>query len=138
MVVVDTNVLVYLLIDGDHTANARQLYRLDAEWASEAFLLVEFSNVLATYERLGELAAGKADRLLAEAEARVSQAVNLPASVALRFARGYSVSAYDARFLAAAETLRARLVTEDTKLRAAAPALTQSIADAVSSYGGSG
>lgn len=36
------------------------------------------------------------------------------------------------------ETLRARLVTEDTKLRAAAPALTQSIADAVSSYGGSG
>ncbi len=134
MVVIDTNVLAYLLIDGDHTAKAQQLYRKDAEWTSEAFVFVEFSNILATYERLGELAPDEADRLLNEAEARVRGAANVPAIVALDFARRYSVSAYDARFLAAAESLGGKLVTEDAKLRSAAPALTQSLAEATSHH----
>ena len=134
MVIVDTNVLAYLLIAGDHTANAQQLYRKDAEWTSEAFVFVEFSNVLATYERLGELAPNEADRLLNEAEARVRAIANIPAMVALDFARRYSVSAYDARFLAAAETLGGKLVTEDAKLRSAAPVLTQSLAEATSQH----
>ena len=134
MVIVDTNVLAYLLIDGDHTAKAQQLYRKDAQWTSEAFVFVEFSNILATYERLGEFAPDEADRLLNEAEARVRGAANVPAMVALHFARRYSVSAYDARFLAAAETLGGKLVTEDAKLRSAAPALTQSLAEATSHH----
>ena len=134
MVVVDTNILAYLLIAGDHTKEAASLYGRDADWTSEAFLLIEFSNILATYERLGELAPDEADRLLNEAEARVRGAANVPAMVALRFARRYSVSAYDARFLAAAETLGGKLVTEDAKLRGAAPVLTQSLADAISHH----
>ena len=45
----------------------------------------------------------------------------------------YRVTAYDARFLAAAEQLGRRLVTEDARLRAAAPGLTQSLAEALAS-----
>jgi predicted nucleic acid-binding protein len=41
------------------------------------------------------------------------------------------VSAYDARFLAVADTLGTKLVTEDAKLRAAAPDLTRSLAQAL-------
>ena len=49
----------------------------------------------------------------------------------LAIAARYRVSAYDARFLALADQLGRRLVTEDTRLRGAAPALTQSLAEAL-------
>jgi len=61
---VDTNVLVYLLLEGDRTADAQALYEKDADWRSEGFLLVEFSNVLATYRRRGVLAGDTAAELL--------------------------------------------------------------------------
>jgi predicted nucleic acid-binding protein len=50
---------------------------------------------------------------------------------ALEFAFRYHTTAYDARFLAMAAQLGCRLVTEDTRPRAAAPALTQSLAEAL-------
>jgi predicted nucleic acid-binding protein len=42
----------------------------------------------------------------------------------------FAISAHDARFLVVAQSLGALLVTEDRKLRRAAPALTQSLEDA--------
>lgn len=132
MVVVDTNIVAYLLIEGDRTRDAQALYARDPEWKSEAFLLIEFSNILATYVRTGALRRNPALGLLAEAETRVRGLVNLPHSRALRVAEQFAVSAYDARFLGAAQTLGARLVTEDARLRAAAPTLTLSLAEALS------
>ena len=44
MVVVDTNIVAYLLIDGDRSREARSLLARDPDWRSEAFVLVEFSN----------------------------------------------------------------------------------------------
>ena len=131
MVVIDTNVLAYLLIAGDRTRDAQALLSRDPDWRSEAFLLVEFSNLLATYERAGALDRGQAQGLLATAETSLRSLVNVPHAHALNVAAELSVSAYDARFLAAAQILGTRLVTEDGKLRAAAPALTLSLADAL-------
>jgi len=131
MVVVDTNVLAYLLIDGDRTGEVRKLFAKDSDWRSEAFLLVEFSNILATYGRLRALTSAQAEALLAEAIRRMPALLNVAHLSALRCARQFEVSAYDGRFLAAAETLGTKLVTEDAKLRAAAPGLTRSIAQAL-------
>lgn len=131
MVVVDTNVLAYLLIEGDRTADAQALFARDADWRSEGFVLVEFSNILVTYRRSGALGAGTTEGLLASAESVLSGLLNLPHARALGLALEFGVSAYDARFLGAAQSLGARLVTEDAKLRAAAPALTQSLAQAL-------
>jgi predicted nucleic acid-binding protein len=128
---VDTNVLAYLLLEGDRTADAQALYAADADWRSEGFLLVEFSNVLATYRRRGALPGDAAVELLDTAQRVVSGLVNLPHARALALAAEYGVSAYDARFLGAAHALGTKLVTEDAKLRAAAPALTRSIAQAL-------
>jgi predicted nucleic acid-binding protein len=50
---------------------------------------------------------------------------------ALDTALRHGVSAYDARFLVAAEFLNRRLVTEDLKLRRAAPSLTYSLEEAM-------
>jgi predicted nucleic acid-binding protein len=131
MVVVDTNIVTYLLIEGDRTKQAQALFAKDADWRSEAFLLVEFSNVLATYRRARALSTEQAETLLAEAARRVRELISVPNLRALRCAERYAVSAYDARFLAAADTLSVKLVTEDAKLRAAAPELTRSLAQAL-------
>ena len=131
MVVVDTNVLAYLLIEGDRTADAQALYARDPDWRSEGFLLVEFSNILATYQRAGSLERDAAEGLLASAEQILSGSLNLPHSSALGIATEFGVSAYDARFLGAARGLGRKLVTEDAKLRRAAPGLTQSLSQAL-------
>ena len=131
MVVVDTNVLAYLLIEGDRTADAQALYARDPDWRSEGFLLVEFSNILATYLRAGSLERGAAEGLLASAEQILSGSLNLPHARALGIAAEFGVSAYDARFLGAARGLGTKLVTEDAKLRRAAPGLTQSLSQAL-------
>ena len=131
MVLVDTNVVAYLLLEGDRTPEAQALFVRDPEWRSEAFLLVEFSNVLSTYVRSRALTRPQAEQLLAEAERRMRGLVNLPHAQALRLAERFAVSAYDARFLGAAQNLGRKLVTEDARLRAAAPALTCSLAEAL-------
>lgn len=131
MVVVDTNILAYLLIEGDQTANAQALFKRDAEWRSEGFVMIELSNVLATYLRSGALSRSVAETMLATAERIVTGLVNLPHGRALKLAAEFGVSAYDARFLGVAQSLGTRLVTEDTRLRTAAPALTRSLAEAL-------
>jgi predicted nucleic acid-binding protein len=134
MLLVDTNVVAYLLIDGDHTAAAQELYARDPDWRSEAFLLVEFTNVLASSIAAKRMTLSLAEGFLAKASAfldgklgRVAHAAVLASVVRHR------VSACDARFLALAEQLGRRLVTEDKKLRTAAPALTQSLSEALAS-----
>ena len=130
MIVVDTNVVAYLLIEGERTADAQALYARDSDWRSESFLLVEFSNMLATYVRNGRLDGEAAAGLLASATRTLTGTVNLPHPRALEIALEFGVSAYDARFLAVARNLGAKLVTEDAKLRRVAPALTQTLAQA--------
>src|SRR5262249_49765747 len=131
VVVVDTNVVAYLLIEGDRTREAQALYARDSDWKSEAFVLVEFSNILAKYVRAGALNQTQAHLLLGEAERGLSGLVNIPHSRALSIANEFEISAYDARFLGAAQTMRAKLVTEDARLRGAVPALTISMAEAL-------
>lgn len=131
MLAVDTNVLAYLLLEGDRTPEAQALYARDPDWRSEGFVLIEFSNILATYQRRGALGADAAAALLAAAERVTARLVNLPHARALALAAEFGVSAYDARFLGAAQSLGTKLVTEDAKLRSAAPQLTCSIAQAL-------
>lgn len=134
MVLIDTNVLAYLLIEGERTEAAQRLRRSDPDWRSEAFLMVEFTNVLAHYVATRRMTLALAQQLLTRAEslldgklARISHAETLTMATQCR------VSAYDARFLVVAQRLGSRLITEDAKLRAAAPALTQSLGEALRS-----
>ena len=132
MLLVDTNVVVYLLIAGDYTAAAQQLRARDPDWRSEAFLLVEFTNVLASSIARKRMTLSLAEDVLAKAAALFDGKLGrLPHASVLAIAARYRVSAYDARFLALADELGSRLITEDARLRAAAPALTQSLAEAL-------
>ena len=130
MVLVDTNVLAYLMLEGDRTSAAQELFERDADWRSEAFIMVEFSNVLTTYVRTKVLSRDQGLKLLAGAEKLVPVLTSVQNARALEVATQFGISAYDARFVALAIQMKVKLVTEDAKLRAAVPSWTVSLADA--------
>ena len=131
MVLVDTNIITYLMIRGNRTAAAQQLYERDSDWCSEAFVMVEFSNVIATYVRTRALTQAQGTKLLAESQVHLSTLHSVVNTQALESAMQFGISAYDARFISLAKQLKMKLITEDVKLRVAVPALTMSLDDAL-------
>ena len=132
MQVVDTNIVVNLLIAGPFSDSARALYTRDKAWQSEPLLMIEFTNVLATAVR--QLACTRSDAavLLDTAQRIMSPGLRrVTDHDVLHAATHFGVTGYDARFLVLARALGTRLVTEDAKLRRAAPNLTRSLADAL-------
>jgi predicted nucleic acid-binding protein len=119
------------MIEGDRTSLAQQLRRRDPDWRSEAFIMVELSNVLATYIRTRSLELDRALQLLAEAATIVPTVITVPHARALEAAAEHKISAYDGRFIALAMQSRRRLVTEDARLIEAAPRWTMTLAEAV-------
>jgi predicted nucleic acid-binding protein len=91
--------------------------------------------VLSRYVRVGELSGAKAMALMSEADQRMRPGMLTAEHVeALRVALKYKVSGYDARFLLCAVELGSKLITEDVKLRKAAPGLTRSLQDALAAH----
>ncbi len=110
----------------------RKLFLRDAVWKTEPLALIELSKVLLTYERARYITPATARDCLNRAALFLQpQLFRVTHQAALDAALQYRVTAYDARFLALAQQLGSRLVTEDAKLRAAAPSLTRSLADAL-------
>lgn len=134
MLIVDTNVVAYLLIEGHYTAAARSLHRRDDDGRSEAFIMVEFTNVLTASIAARRMNLVLAHQFLADATSILhGKLTSLPHDSVLSLAVQYRVTAYDARFLSLTNQLGRRLVTEHVKLRAAAPELTQSLNEALAS-----
>ena len=67
MIVVDTNILAYLYLPGEHTAIAEALLEHDPEWAAPVLWRSEFRNILAGYLRRGSLTFEQACSLQREA-----------------------------------------------------------------------
>jgi predicted nucleic acid-binding protein len=122
MIVVDVNIIAYLLIAGERTAEAQALYALDPDWVAPDLWRDEFLNILATYVRHGgaELEAAKQLWQIAVDLFGVKEQRADPLST-LELSTRFRVSAYDAQYLAVAAGLGARLLTEDRALRQSAP-----------------
>ena len=130
MVLVDTNIIAPLYVRSARTEAVEELFARDAVWRTEPLALIELSNVLVMYERSRYITAATARDCLNRAAAFLQpQLFRVSHEAALDAALRYGTTAYDARFLALADQLGSRLVTEDARLRAAAPALTQSLAE---------
>jgi len=89
----------YGVIEGDRTVAAQKLFERDSDWCSEAVVMVEFSNILATYIRTKALTQTQGGRLLSEAQTLMSTLHNIANVQALETAMQYGISAYDARFI---------------------------------------
>ena len=132
MILVDTNVIAPLYVRSARSQAVVELFARDSVWRTEPLALIELSNVLINYERARYLTAAMARECLNRAAALLQPHLfRVTHEAALDTALRYRVTAYDGRFLALAQQLGRPLVTEDAKLRAAAPALTQSLSEAL-------
>lgn len=132
MQIVDTNIVVNLLMEGPYSEPARALFARDPDWHSEPLLLVELTNVLATVVRKLSYTLDAAAAVLKDAERIMSPGLRrVNDHDVLNAAAHFGVTGYDARFLVIARAVGTRLITEDAKLRRAAPSLTCSLAEAL-------
>lgn len=122
MIVVDTNVLAYLYLPGEYTAQAEALLERDPQWAAPVLWRSEFRNILAGYIRRSTLTFEQARDIQAEAENLLSGAEHdVDSQRVLELVRDSDCSAYDCEFVALAMKLGVALVTMDAKLLRAFP-----------------
>ncbi|ODS96696.1 MAG: DNA-binding protein [Lautropia sp. SCN 69-89] len=122
MIVVDSNVVAYLYLPGDHTGKAEALLERDADWAAPLLWRSEFRNILAGYMRREILTLEAARTLQLEAESLLAGAeYEIDSRLVLELVRDSDCSAYDCEFVALAMTLGVKLVTMDAGLLKAFP-----------------
>jgi predicted nucleic acid-binding protein len=124
VIVVDTNLLVYLHVEGGRTAEAEAVLRRDAAWVAPLLWRSEFRNVLTGLVQRRALALEDAMQIVGEAERGMAgREYSVISHHVLRLAARSGCSAYDCEFVALAEDLRARLVTADGRILEAFPSI---------------
>src|SRR5438046_9014558 len=100
MIAIDCNVLVYVLFNVEGTQSARALLERDPDWQSDATVLVELTNVLATAMRVRGLALSQALGALVRGQEVIGSGLHeADHADVLALAAQIRVSAYDARYL---------------------------------------
>ncbi len=130
MIVVDTNVLVYLTLPEHFSPAAENLLKFDPEWAAPRIWKSEFCNVLAGYLRRRLLNYGQLVRALEYAEVTISKReYSSKFSDVLSLVARSNCSAYDCEFVSLAINLGVELVTMDKKILCEFPTVARSLAE---------
>lgn len=122
MIVVDVNIIAYLLIAGEKTALAQAVYRQDPAWMVPYPWQHEFLNVLATYVRHGAGDLADSEKIWEQALTLLAgreQSINM--RLALELAVRHQVSGYDAQYAVLAVTLGVPCISEDQHLQKTFP-----------------
>ena len=117
MIVVDTNIIAYLLIPGKETDRAEKILHKDPVWCSSRLWRSEFRSVLMKYLRKEYISLAqsfqimqKAERLMRGREYEVNSLPILEASF------NSKCSTYDCEFVVLARELATQLVTSDKRV----------------------
>ena len=134
MIVADTNLMLYLHVPGEFNGLARRVADRDADWVAPRHWRSEFRNALTKSVRTADpslkLSIEQAVACAAVAErAMAGREFEVDTAAVLRHAVASGRSAYDCEFVALAEVLGVKLVTNDGPVLRSFPALTVSIED---------
>ncbi len=130
MIVADTNLIAYLLIEGEHTEAARRAWKRDADWSMPSLWRSEFLSVLATSIRAGLFRDAEGISLWRNAISLFGRSEQDPGGESvLATALQFDISAYDAQFVVVARDCRVPLVTGDRRLVEACPEIAVSMHD---------
>lgn len=122
MIVVDTNLLVYFYIQGEHSTLAEKAFLKDPEWISSLLWRSEFLSVLAGTIKKGIVEFEVAAEIMAEAERLMEGGeYSVSALAVLRLAANSRCSSYDCEFIALAQELNIPLITMDEQILALFP-----------------
>ncbi|HSA87879.1 MAG TPA: type II toxin-antitoxin system VapC family toxin [Nitrospira sp.] len=124
MIVADTNLLIYLYVQGERTAESEAVVRRDAAWTAPLLWRSEFRNALTGLVRKEALAIDQALSIVDEAERWLAgHEYSVASRQVLTLAAQSGCSAYDCEFVALAQDLRIPLVTTDRQILKAFPGL---------------
>ena len=131
MIVADTNLIVYLFINGDKTPPAQEVLKKDPHWIVPPLWQSEFRNVLAGHIRRG-MKLAQAKRIMEEAMSTFEDREVAPSSEKiLDLISKSDCSAYDCEFVTLAAQLNVPLVTADRQLLSQFPKSAKSLEDFV-------
>lgn len=118
MIVVDVNVIIYLLTDTPHRSMAVRLYEQGSDWRVPPLWRHEMINVLGTLTRNDVLDREAAVQLWRNALDLFSDGEQQPdMAQALALAVDQGISVYDAQYVTLAMALDTQLVSEDKILQ---------------------
>lgn len=125
MIVVDSNIIAYLLITNPvnpFTKDVEALLDKDADWAVPVLWRSELRNILATYLRKQLMSLETAIQIQAYAETMLGQnEYQISSTQVLELAATSGCSAYDCEFVALAKSLKLPLITTDKKILSTFP-----------------
>lgn len=127
MIVADTNLLIYLYVQGQRTEESEAVLRRDALWAVPLLWRSEFRNSLIGLVRAHALQLDDALAMSEEAERWIAgQEYSVLSRQVLMLASRSGCSAYDCEFVALARDLEVPLVTTDRQVLKAFPTIAVS------------
>lgn len=117
MIVVDTNLVAYFFINGEHSDAAEKVFRKDPVWTAPLLWRSELRSVLVKCLRKGFFGTDEAFRIMDEAEFLMSEGEYAVVSAGvLSLAAATSCTAYDAEFVVLARELGVPFVTLDKQI----------------------
>jgi predicted nucleic acid-binding protein len=122
MIVLDTNIIAFLVIEGEWSAPARRLVTAEPEWSIPSYWRYEMASVLSNYVRFKGMSL-PASRDIWRASLNLVGARETPVApeMALELSVRYRITAYDALYVALAMELGTLCITGDRRLRKAVP-----------------
>lgn len=127
MIVADTNLLIYLYVQGQRTEESEAVLQQDALWTAPLLWRSEFRNVLIGLVRTNALQFEKALAIITEAERWLTgHEYSVVSRQVLELADRSGCSAYDCEFVALAQDLEVPLVTNDRQILKAFPTIAVS------------
>ncbi len=117
MIVADTNLLIYLYVQGQRTEESEAVLQQDAVWTVPLLWRSEFRNALIGLVRTDALQLEEAHAMIDEAERWLTgREYSVVSRQVLALASQSGCSTYDCEFVALAQDLGVRLVTSDRQV----------------------
>lgn len=134
MIVVDTNIIAYLLLTGEHSPQAEEAFRRDPIWAAPLLWRSEFRSVLSLHIRKSQLAVAQAVKIMEEADLLLGgREYSVSSYSVLSLVAASRCSAYDCEFVALAQDLGVSLLTADKLILAEFPGIAIGLGDFLNS-----
>ena len=117
MIVVDTNIISYLVVAGERTSEALKALEKDPIWTAPYLWRSEFCNVLTAYSRKQLISREDAQNTLEHARHLLhGREYSVSPTHVLELAITSTCTAYDCEFVALAQDLGVKLVTLDKQI----------------------
>ncbi len=117
MIVVDSNIIIYVHVQGERTALALRALQRDPCWVAPPLWESEFRIVMAGYIRRRILKLEDAKRIMESAlKTMEGREILPPSGLVLDLVAVSDCSAYDCEYVALARHIHVKLVTTDNKI----------------------